>query len=725
MRDDACLAKDQQHLKKSRVPHYSLMNSKTTVRQRFIPSFWNFQSNTDLSTSTDIPCLVNRLNSSNPTVQATAAACIQHLVYKNDDAKEEAWRAGGLGSLIGLLTSKEPSVVSSATGALRNLTSGSNIPICLEFERSNGINTLVWLLRQHLQSLTEEKSGDNEVSKLNADRILKSLDNVSAILCNLTSIESMRRRVVVEATIPVLVTTVLIPVAEAIRNSLHNFSNGNPPLHSTFLYRNCTAVIRNMSCCEDANTRAQLRGCEGLLESLLQVMRMAAATGLADTKAVENCACAVRNLCFALGEATKPQGSHLLKRTLISRSHSSIAEGRKQKGFDVHNKVEEASVPALNVPEAVLWHPNAVATFLALLHRASNPACIEATAGAIQNLTSSAKWQPAEIVRSEVRLQKGLPILVDLLHFPDNAVVATVAMTLQNLMLEKETLKHLGNSSLPALVACLSLHPAMSRSRSLSSLTTNTTSGIHLHTQLNCQVLLPILTLCSKIILSHDNFTSHFVELGGVQYCKTIVQALSAEQESALPNVHRSCYQAVHQLLRSLWKLKRLRFLYKENGLTEVDFLQKKRNKFPQSSIHQSRLRRVPLTIAQYCGEGEERQRKYHQTCSHRPIYDPEESFQRVPSATSGPLYQLDVLANNMRWGSEDTLQLFEPPFGVRVPFLFPNAAGVGATTWDGQHAAFATLPWDQWSDSKAHRREHSEGSLSCGRGAVIYENCS
>ncbi|KAH9286533.1 hypothetical protein ECG_00954 [Echinococcus granulosus] len=86
-----------------------------------------------------------------------------------------------------------------------------------------------------------------------------------------------------------------------------------------------------MSCCEDANTRAQLRGCVGLLDSLLQVMCVAAATGLADTKAVENCACAVRNLCFSLGEVTKPLGSHLLKRTLRSRSHGRIAEGRKQK----------------------------------------------------------------------------------------------------------------------------------------------------------------------------------------------------------------------------------------------------------------------------------------------------------------------------------------------------------------------------------------------------------
>ena len=37
-----------------------------------------------------------------------------------------------------------------------------------------------------------------------------------------------------------------------------------------------------------------------------------------------------------------------------------------------------------------------------LLRRATNPVCLEAASGAIQNLTSSAKWDPGEIVRSEV-----------------------------------------------------------------------------------------------------------------------------------------------------------------------------------------------------------------------------------------------------------------------------------------------------------------------------------
>ncbi|KAH9287281.1 Plakophilin-1 [Echinococcus granulosus] len=150
------LTTGSQYPKKSHISLFSLLYNKFNARQRFTPGFRSFQSNTDLSTLTDIPCLVNRLTSPNATVQATAAACIQHLVYKNDDAKEEARRAGGLSNLIGLLISKEPSVIANATGALRNLTSGSNVSLCLEFERLNGINALVWLLKQ--QGLTSTVS---------------------------------------------------------------------------------------------------------------------------------------------------------------------------------------------------------------------------------------------------------------------------------------------------------------------------------------------------------------------------------------------------------------------------------------------------------------------------------------------------------------------------------------------------------------------------------------
>ena len=89
------------------------------------------------------------------------------------------------------------------------------------------------------------------------------------------------------------------------------------------------AYVRNMSCCEDAETRAQVRRCSGLVESLLRVTRVAAATGLADTKAVENCTSALRNLCFGLREGPKPLSGGLF--STILRGNRFSKEG-KQKG---------------------------------------------------------------------------------------------------------------------------------------------------------------------------------------------------------------------------------------------------------------------------------------------------------------------------------------------------------------------------------------------------------
>ncbi|VDM17119.1 unnamed protein product [Hydatigera taeniaeformis] len=723
----------------------------------------------DLSVSTDIPCLINRLNSSNTTVQAAAAACIQHLVYKNDDAKEEAWRAGGLDNLIRLFTSNELSVVANATGALRNLTSGSNIRLCLEFERSNGINALLWLINQYRQSFAEEHFNTNLMAKLNTDRILNLLENASAILCNITSIEIVRKRVAVGAVIPVLLTTVLIPVSRAVCGNLGNFSDGNSPLHPTVLYRTCTAVIRNMSCCEDANIRAQLRGCVGLLENLLQVMRVAGTSGLTDTKVVENCTCAVRNLCFALGDVTKPPSDYFITKALRSRGRCKIAKGWNRKDFDTHIDVGEASKPTSNTLDAVLWRPDAIATLLALLSQSPNPVCIEAAAGAIQNLTSSAKWQPAEIVRSEasiktlyfkVRLQNGLPVLVDLLHFPDNSVVKTVAMTLRNLILEKETLKHLGKHSLPALVASLTLHSPMPRSPSLSSLTPSPALNVHRCTPLNCQVLLPILILCSEIISNQGDFTSHFVELGGVHYCKAVVQALSAERKSTLSEIHRSCRQVASQLLRSLCKFKRPRSLNKEvnciitnsftwfsqqlmdtilthvndllfsslfsimYGLTNVDFLQKKRGMLLPTSVHQSRSRHVPMTLAQRYEEGEERQRRrYYQAHSYCPNYDQRKSFRRVPFTAFSPPYHMELFPSTMRWQPEDTPQQFDTPFGVCVPFPSTNTANIGPNAWEVENAAFAMAPWDRSPSDTSRNEEDPEKNISFIHDAMASAN--
>lgn len=83
-------------------------------------------------------------------------------------------------------------------------------------------------------------------------------------------------------------------------------------------------------------------------------------------------------------------------------------------------------------------------------------------------------------------------------------------------------------------------------------------------------------SILSNVVDAHYNFIllpylSYIVELGGVQYCETLVQALSAEQKPTLPDIHRFCCQSASQLLGSLLKIKRLRPFCKEVNHTVTD----------------------------------------------------------------------------------------------------------------------------------------------------------
>ncbi|KAM7540157.1 hypothetical protein Aperf_G00000037641 [Anoplocephala perfoliata] len=550
----------------------------------------------------------------------------------------------------------------------------------MEFEQSNGVNVIIWLIELHQIGEFYREPKGNGRAKVSAERIQKILDNASAILCNITSLEVMRNSSMAEAVVPAIVSAVLIPIAEDTFQYFDKSSEDNLSLYSNVLYRNCTAVIRNMSCSKDAATRTQVRRCSGLMESLLTVMRVAVTSGLADTKIVENCICAVRNLAYALREAdtiagsgNRPLAGRLFDRTFRAQSRSRLNEEDSQK---------DTAEPGITSAESILWHPDAVATFLLVLRQASNPVCIEAAAGAIQNLTASKKWPPAAVVRSEVRIQEGLSVLVDLLHFSDSAAVITVVATLRNLILERETLTELGKYFLPKIVTCLTTESYMSHSRSLSSLASFATSaaiGRMELTQVNCLILLPILRLCSKIVLNQDSFTRHFVELGGVQRLTNLILVLSSNKGSTQQGIRAACRQAALQLLRALWKIKRLHPFYWESGLTEADFLQKRGSLMSQKFRPQSRNRLVPMSLAErYAFVEDQKPDKYHQARSIRPNCNQGENFQRNPSAASSSVGQLSLFSNSTRGQSVDALRReSNRPFDARVDF--PTVT----STWD------------------------------------------
>ena len=93
----------------------------------------------------------------------------------------------------------------------------------------------------------------------------------------------------------------------------------------------------------------------------------------------------------------------------------------------------------------LLWQPDIVQPYLALLSNCSNPETLEAAAGAIQNL-AACYWQPSIDIRAAVRKEKGLPVLVELLRMEVDRVVCAVATALRNLALDQRNKELIGNS---------------------------------------------------------------------------------------------------------------------------------------------------------------------------------------------------------------------------------------------------------------------------------------
>ncbi|VDP55724.1 unnamed protein product [Heligmosomoides polygyrus] len=78
-----------------------------------------------------------------------------------------------------------------------------------------------------------------------------------------------------------------------------------------------------------------------------------------------------------------------------------------------------------------------------MLQEASNLDTLEASAGAIQNL-AACQFAPSADVRAAVRVEKGLPVLVELIRLKEDFVVCAVATALRNLSLDPRNRELIG-----------------------------------------------------------------------------------------------------------------------------------------------------------------------------------------------------------------------------------------------------------------------------------------
>ncbi|CAI5656214.1 unnamed protein product [Oreochromis niloticus] len=485
-----------------------------------------------------------------PSVQANAAAYLQHLCFGDNRVKTEVCRLGGIKHLVDLLDHKVLEVQRNSCGALRNLVYGKTMDDNkIAVRNAGGIPALLRLLR---------KTVDAEVREL-----------VTGVLWNLSSCDAVKMTIIRDA-LTTLTNTVIIPHSGWSSSTFDD--EHKLKFHSSLVLRNTTGCLRNLSSAGE-EARKQMRTCEGLIDSLLYVIKACVNTSDFDSKIVENCICTLRNLSYRLElEMTAPrliEGQEvdgLLARESPSKEVDSSCWGRKKK--KKKNSLQEDTwdgvgpIPGFSKsPKGaeMLWHPSVVKPYLTLLAESSNPATLEGAAGSLQNL-SAGNWKFAAYIRAAVRKEKGLPILVELLRMDNDRVVCSVATALRNMALDVRNKELIGKYAMRDLV--------------------NRLPGGNT-TLLSDETVAAICCTLHEVTSKNMENAKALADTGGIEKLVNITKGRGDRYSMKV-------VKAAAQVLNTLWQYRDLRTIYKKDGWNQNHFLT------PVSTLERDRFKSQP-----------------------------------------------------------------------------------------------------------------------------------
>ncbi|KAG1927558.1 armadillo repeat protein deleted in velo-cardio-facial syndrome [Pimephales promelas] len=382
-------------------------------------------------------------------VKSNAAAYLQHLCYENDTVKQDVRQLRGIPVLVGLLDHPKPEVHRKACGALRNISYGRDNFNKVAIKNSDGIPALLRLLR---------RSNDADVREL-----------VTGTLWNLSSHEPLKM-LVIDHGLQTLTDEIIIPHS-GLRGDPNDPARPGDPEWNT-VFKNTSGCLRNVSS-DGAEARQRLRVCEGLVDALLHALYSAVAKRDINNKSVENCVCILRNLSYHVHkEVPGAEKFHVQAANHSARSgghHKKREEpdcftGRTSKDewfhqCKRHGAVEKKStdLPRRSLPMKgmeLLYQPEVVRLYLSLLKLSQNQNTLEAAAGALQNLCAG-HWAWSSYIRVTVRKEKGLPVLVELLHSDADKVVRAIAIALRNLAIDHKNKDLIGSIAMRDLVSNL------------------------------------------------------------------------------------------------------------------------------------------------------------------------------------------------------------------------------------------------------------------------------
>jgi len=332
------------------------------------------------------------------------------------------------------------------------------------------------------------------------------------------------------------------------------------------VFRNASGVLRNVSS-DGPYARKKLRECEGLVESILHIVRAAIGKNDIDNKPVENCVCILRNLSYACQETHDPDYLKKRSATQADKGETTGCFGgsSKKKKDSSKNKSQQNLAYQNDRPPgeynqgmAALWHPTVVNIYQPLLSDCTNPETLEAAAGAIQNL-AACEWPPSVEIRATVRKEKGLPIIVDLLTLDADRVICAAASALRNLVLDQSSKELIGKYAMHQLVTKL---PSDKQEPVASN-----------------ETICAVECLLYEVIKSSMEFAKSLMDEGGVE--KLIYISRSGRFSHKVVKFASS-------LLNKMWSYKELHPAYKNRNLKESDFTAKPKStgKSPPDSTH-------------------------------------------------------------------------------------------------------------------------------------------
>ncbi|NWI20074.1 PKP4 protein, partial [Crypturellus soui] len=503
----------------------------------------------------ELPEVIHMLQHQFPSVQANAAAYLQHLCFGDNKVKTEVCRLGGIKHLVDLLDHRVLEVQKNACGALRNLVYGkSTDENKVAMKNVGGIPALLRLLR---------KTVDAEIKEL-----------VTGVLWNLSSCDAVKMTIIRDA-LSTLTSTVIVP--HSGWNSSSFDDDHKMKFQTSLVLRNTTGCLRNLSSAGE-EARKQMRSCEGLVDSLLYVIHTCVNTSDYDSKTVENCVCTLRNLSYRL-ELEVPQArllgiselDDLLGKESPSKDSEPSCWGKKKKKKKKVSQEDQwdgvGPIPGFSKsPKGVemLWHPSVVKPYLTLLAESSNPATLEGSAGSLQNL-SAGNWKFAAYIRAAVRKEKGLPILVELLRMDNDRVVSSVATALRNMALDVRNKELIGKYAMRDLV--------------------NRLPGGNGPSVLSDETVAAICCALHEVTSKNMENAKALADTGGIEKLVNITKGRGDRQ---VGNKLHHLVKAAAQVLNTLWQYRDLRSIYKKDGWNQSHFIT------PVSTLERERFKSHP-----------------------------------------------------------------------------------------------------------------------------------